>query len=112
LITEEWEKANEADRPNIEERRKYWEERLRLATNGANTEKNIYSDIRLSLSDLNLRQLREYVNYWKERLKQAKKGSDEEREITNRIDSGINEIGDRINQTMSDISGALSEAGS
>ena len=109
-LTEQFNAANEADRPDLGRRIEYWEERLRLARGGAQEEENIYSNLRRGLFDLNNAQLRDYIKYWKDRLKEAEKGSKEEKEALDNIRSAEIQIGTNTSNVIRAVSGSLSQA--
>lgn len=110
VLREQFETANELNRPNIKVWLDYWEKRLKEVTDGTKEETELYNNLTLSLADLSLRQLFEYKKYWQERLKQAKKGSDQEKEAIQNIDAASQQIGTTISSSFNDISNALNSA--
>ncbi|MBD0822650.1 phage tail tape measure protein [Aestuariibaculum marinum] len=85
---------------------------LDVARGAVQQEKGLYENLTRSLSDLNNRELRNYIQYWKERLKEAKKGTEAAQEAEGNIVSATEQIGKNTADAIRQVSGALNEASS
>lgn len=115
-LQEEFNGLTKSERDSIgkilHEKIKAKQKELDIANNVVTEEKNLYENLTRSLSSLNNKQLRDYIDYWKDRLKEAKEGSDEAKEAESNVYSASQEISQNVSDALSKISGILGEASS
>lgn len=115
LINKKWKEANEKNRPEIKIQLDYWRGRLAEVNKGVNAEKDLYSDMHRSITDLTVKELNKYIEYWEKRLQAAREGSDAYIEIENRIASATLKINEKLinqsSQLMSEASRLFSSIG-
>ena len=93
--------TSKAAKAKINEEIQYWENRLDVAQEGTEEEKELYNDVHRSLGSMSYEALKDYIDYWKDRLEEAEKGSDKEEEILGKIGSGKRALwGKRIEDTV------------
>ncbi|MHA7829450.1 MAG: phage tail tape measure protein [Flagellimonas sp.] len=112
-LNEAYEKSqSDAEKKVLGEKIRIEKEKLEVANQYRNQEADLYDDLTRTVSELNNKELRNYIKYWRDRLKVAKDGSQEAAEAEGKILEAQKQMGENIAYTTQQISGILGEASS
>ncbi|WP_437396646.1 phage tail tape measure protein [Flagellimonas lutimaris] len=112
-LNEAYEKSqSDAEKKVLGEKIRIEQEKLEVANKYRNQEADLYDDLTRTVSELNNKELRNYIKYWRDRLKVAKDGSQEAAEAEGKIMEAQKQRADNISYTTQQISGVLGEASS
>ncbi len=110
ILNEEWKSATtQTERDILQIKIDAKNKQLSVAKGYVKQEGDLYGNITKSISDLNNKQLRDYIEYWRKKLKTAKKGSDEAAEAEGNIENATEKIAEKAASAVNKIGGALNE---